>query len=162
SCHDQAAIAGARKSRDGAFDFGGVAHVDRDNLHAAGRCYRLYDRNCPVPAAIAGSRRTAARVRSGAISLSSSTHFPLRLYSNIKKPVALPPGRDRLSMKPEPSGSGTTANTIGTARVACSNRSKPRPPFAKMTSGACAANSAACLRILSAPPPPQRYSIATL
>ena len=37
------------------------------------------------------------------------------------KPVALPPGRARLSTKPAPTGSATTANTIGTVRVACSN-----------------------------------------
>ena len=37
------------------------------------------------------------------------------------KPVALPPGRARLSTKPAPTGSGTIANTIGTVRVACSN-----------------------------------------
>ena len=37
------------------------------------------------------------------------------------KPVALPPGRARLSTKPAPTGSTTIANTIGTVRVACSN-----------------------------------------
>ena len=37
------------------------------------------------------------------------------------KPVALPPGRARLSTKPAPTGSGTITNTIGTVRVACSN-----------------------------------------
>ena len=37
------------------------------------------------------------------------------------KPVALPPGRARLSTKPAPTGSATIANTIGTVRVACSN-----------------------------------------
>ena len=37
------------------------------------------------------------------------------------KPVALPPGRARLSTKPAPTGSPTTGNTIGTVRVACSN-----------------------------------------
>ena len=37
------------------------------------------------------------------------------------KPVALPPGRARLSTKPPPTGSPTIGNTIGTVRVACSN-----------------------------------------
>ena len=60
----------------------------------------------------------ATRVIPGAMSLSSSSHFALKLYSNCMKPVALPPGRDRLSTKPEPTGSGTITNTIGTARVA--------------------------------------------
>ena len=52
--------------------------------------------NCPTPAAMAGSRRTAARVTRGAISLSNSSHFALMPYSNRVKPVALPPGRARL------------------------------------------------------------------
>jgi hypothetical protein len=37
--------------------------------------------NCPMPEATAGSRSTAARITPGAISLSSSSHFPLMLYS---------------------------------------------------------------------------------
>jgi hypothetical protein len=39
--------------------------------------------NWPIAAGLAESRRTAARVSRGAISLSSSSHFPLRLYSKI-------------------------------------------------------------------------------
>src|SRR6185436_11863160 len=82
--------------------------------------------NCPIPEAMAGSRRTAARVTPGAISLSSSSHFPLRPYSNMRKPVALPPGRARLATKPAPTGSMTTTNTIGKVRVACSNQDDVR------------------------------------
>src|SRR6266566_3073921 len=41
----------------------------------------------------------------GAISLSSSSHFALKLYSNSMKPVALPPGRAKLLTKPAPTGS---------------------------------------------------------
>src|SRR5262245_47956674 len=67
--------------------------------------------NWAAPAAIAGSRMTATRVTLGAICLSISTHLPLSLYSNAMKPVALPPGRARLSTKPAPTGSGTSANT---------------------------------------------------
>src|SRR6516165_1586007 len=40
------------------------------------------------PDAMADSRRTAARVTRGAISLSSSSHFAAMLYSHTKKPVA--------------------------------------------------------------------------
>ena len=54
---------------------------------------------------MAGSRRTAARVTFGAICLSSSSHFALKLYSNAIKPIALPPGRAKLSTKPAPTGS---------------------------------------------------------
>jgi hypothetical protein len=38
--------------------------------------------NCPIPAVMAGSRRIAARVTPGAICLSNSSHFPLKVYSN--------------------------------------------------------------------------------
>ena len=78
------------------------------------------------------------------------------------KPVALPPGRARLSTKPAPTGSATIANTIGTVRVACSNGPTVEPPGARMTSGASATNSAACLRMSSALPAAQRVSIRTL
>ena len=43
------------------------------------------------------------------------------LYSYVMNPVALPPGRDRLSTKPPPTGSETAENTIDTVRVACIN-----------------------------------------
>src|SRR5262249_40078301 len=77
--------------------------------------------NWAFPAGLAVSRRIAARVVLGAICLSSSSHFPLKLYSNSKKPVVLPPGRARLSTKPLPTGSIVPANTIGTERLACCN-----------------------------------------
>src|SRR5882724_2845560 len=108
------------------------------------------------------SRRTAARVTPGAICLSSSSHFPLRLYSNCINPVALPPGRDRRATKPEPTGSGTTANTTGTVRVALSITSVARPPVVRMTSGASANSSAACRRVTSALPSPHRWLNRTL
>ena len=40
---------------------------------------------------------TAARLTRGAMSLSSSSHFPLRPNSATVKPVAFPPGRDMRS-----------------------------------------------------------------
>ena len=52
------------------------------------------------------------------ICLSSASHFPPMLYSNVMKPVILPPGRARLSTMPAPTGSPTTGNTIGMVRVA--------------------------------------------
>ena len=67
-----------------------------------------------------------------------------------RKPVALPPGRAKLSMKPAPTGSTTVANTIGTVRVACSIGPAVDVPAVRITSGASAANSAACWRILAA------------
>ena len=73
--------------------------------------------NWPIPAGIVGSQRMAARVTFGGICLRSSSHLPLKLYSNCMKPVAFPPGCARLSTKPEPTGSGTMVKTIGTVRV---------------------------------------------
>src|SRR5215472_2476331 len=74
----------------------------------------------PLPETCLESRNTATRVRPGAISLSNSNHFPLMPYSVKLNPVALPPGRARLSTKPPPTGSATFTNAIGTARVASS------------------------------------------
>jgi hypothetical protein len=87
-----------------------------DCLSGAGK-RRVLLQGCPIPDATAGSRRTAARVTRGAISLSSSSHFAATPYSNDVKPVALPTGRARLSTKPAPTGSGTIANTMGTVHV---------------------------------------------
>src|SRR4051812_47664261 len=92
---------------------------------------------------MAESRRTAARVTPGAISLSSSSHFPLRPYSNEMNPVTLPPGCARLSTKPAPTGSATPANTIGKVPVASINGPTVEVPVARTTSGAKATNSAA-------------------
>src|SRR5262249_16154723 len=91
--------------------------------------------NWPTAAGLAESRRTAARVSRGAISFSSSSHFPLRLYSKFMKPVMLPPGRAKVSTKPAPTGSETSTNTIGRVRVACRNAATLSVPLANMRSG---------------------------
>ena len=59
-------------------------------------------------------------------------------------------------------GSPATGNTIGTVRVACSNGPTVEEPWARMTSGASAANSAACLRMSAALVVAQRVSMRTL
>ena len=109
-----------------------------------------------------GSHSIAVFVMFGAICFKSSGHFPLKLYSNCTKPVALPPGRERLSTNPEPTGSGTFANTIGIILVAWSNGPTLAPPVATRTSGASVTSSAAYLRMSSALPAPQRYSTRKL
>ena len=88
----------------------------------------------------------------GAISFSNSTHFALNPYSREMNPVALPPGRARLSTKPAPTGSARAVNTIGTVRVACSNAATAGLPLERMTSDASATNSAAYSRTSSALP----------
>jgi hypothetical protein len=97
----------------------------------------------------------------GAISVRSSGHFPPRLYSNPPNPVALPPGFAKLLTMPAPTGSTATGNTIGTVLVACSNATTDEAPWARMTSGADEANSAACLRTSTALAVAQRVSIRT-
>src|SRR5215467_12659306 len=74
--------------------------------------------HCPIPAGLVESRTTATRLTRGAISLTSSGHFPLRPYSNCVKPVVLPPGRARLSTMPAPTGSMACANTTGIVLLA--------------------------------------------
>src|SRR5215475_11414118 len=58
------------------------------------------------------------RLTSGAISLSISSHFPIRGSSMKVKPVILPPGCDSVAAKPCPTGSLTTLKTIGMVAVA--------------------------------------------
>src|SRR5262245_15910495 len=160
--HDQAAIRGARELRDRAFDLTGVAHVDRAHLHTQERSHGLDGADCPLPEAILGSRRIAARVVRGAICLSSSSHFPLMPYSNAMKPVALPPGRARLDTKPAPTGSVTVPNTTGKVRVASNKGATTLVPLARITSGASAIISAMCWRSRKALSAPNRYSIRIL
>src|SRR5262245_18190869 len=118
--------------------------------------------NWPTPAVMVGSRSTAARDTFGATSLSSSSHLPLRLYSNWMKPLALPPGRTMLSTKPEPAESTMLTNTIGTERVTRNNGARAEEPATRMTSGASATSSSEYRRVSTALPEPQRYWIRTL
>ena len=146
ACGDQPAIRGACEGRDDALDRGGIAYVDRDYFHAERGCHGLDDGELADPGGLVGSRKTAARVTPGAICLSSSSHFPAKLYSSCMNPVVLPPGRARLSTKLVPTGSTTIANTIGMVRVACCNAVADGVVVARITSGASATNSAASLR----------------
>src|SRR5262245_30073962 len=56
--------------------------------------------NWPVPETKAGSRTTATRVTPGAISLSSSNHLTLVLYSGRANPVVFPPGPRQIRDEP--------------------------------------------------------------
>src|SRR5262245_21373969 len=95
--HDQAAIRIPSERRDGTFDLARIPYVDRAQVHAKRWRDGLDAPNWPGPAAMVESRRTAARVTRGAMSLSNSSHFPVMEYSKLLKPVMLPPGRARLS-----------------------------------------------------------------
>ena len=112
---------------NGPLDLVGFAQIDRTQLHAE-RSRRALD-DCELGDSGRSRweyRMIAARVTRGAISLSSSNHFPLVLYSDSIKPVALPPGRATLTTNPPPTGSKTFVNTIGKLRVACCTCAKGR------------------------------------
>ena len=59
----------------------------------------------------------------GATSFSSATHLPPSAGLRFVKPVMLPPGCATLAAKPLPTGSDTTANTIGIVRVSLARAS---------------------------------------
>src|SRR5215813_9568311 len=138
----------------------GMPHFAENQTDGATPCIAAVS---PMPAGLAGSRSTPARVTRGSICLRSSSHFALMPYSNQVKPVALPAGRARLATNPALTGSTTATNTIGIVRVACCNAPTIRLPIARMTSGVSATISATFLRMSSASQPnPQRISIRTL
>ena len=112
--------------------------------------------NCPGPEATKDSRRTATRVTFGAISLSNSNHFPPIEYSKLVKPVTLPPGRARLDVAGAYWVSDKREhdrNCTALLQQRCDGRAGMCP---RITSGASATNSAACLRMVSGLPAPQR------
>jgi hypothetical protein len=84
---------------------------------------------------------SAARVTRGAISLSIASHFPATVVSKLVRPVTLPPGRGKLATKPLPTGSRTTAKTMGMVRVCCSSAAVLGVPCEKITSGCSATSS---------------------
>src|SRR5262249_52986439 len=55
--------------------------------------------------------------------------------STLMNPVTLPPGRARLATKPSPTGSPTSANTIGIVRVCRYTAAVAGVVHAKITSG---------------------------
>src|SRR5262245_32940015 len=113
-CYDQTAVRSAREGRDPVLDLVGVPRIDGLTCTPSEGARAWMALNWAGPVGMAGSRRTATCATPGASSLSSSSHFPLMLYSYSMKPVALPPGRAKLSTKPAPTGSATSANTTGT------------------------------------------------
>src|SRR6516165_1564039 len=83
----------------------------------------------------------ATRVRRGAVSLSMASHLPVTLGSYCITPVMLPPGRGRLTAKPEPTGSARAANTIGISWVSRCSAATAGVGIAKITSGCRATSS---------------------
>ena len=77
--------------------------------------------NWPIPEAMVGIPKDRHSRHARRDLLEQLQPFSAHAVFEHGKPVALPPGRARLSTKPAPTGSMTIANTIGTVRVACSN-----------------------------------------
>ena len=94
------------------------------------------DRRNAAFAAVSMCRRAATRVTPGATFLSASSHFPPIGGSKCVNPVMLPPGCDKLSMNPLPTGSATLAKTIGMVRVAFCKAATPRLLCTRITAGA--------------------------
>src|SRR6516165_2447531 len=67
-------------------------------------------------AADTGLNSIATRATCGAISLSSSSHFPAIVCSETLKPVTLPPGREKLATKPLTTPSDNSAENVDMAR----------------------------------------------
>jgi hypothetical protein len=82
--------------------------------------------------------------------------FALRLNSKAIKPVALPPGRERLATNPLPTGSIVVTNTMGIVRLASCKARTMEAAVPKITSGDNATSSAAYLRKRSVSPEPHR------
>ena len=93
--------------------------------------------------AVTALRMIATRRRLGTASLSNSSHFPLTVPSKGVNPVALPPGRERLSTRPPPTGSATCTKTIGMVRVLERRAARTGGVDATITSGATATSSTA-------------------
>src|SRR6516225_9208611 len=99
--HDEAAIRLARLRSHDRFESGRVTNRCGKS-DAAAALNEL--RKLSMDGIVAGLNSTAARLTPGAISLSNSSHLPAIVGSSVVKPVALPPGRERLATKPLPTG----------------------------------------------------------
>ena len=159
--HDQAAIRSVRECRDGALGLAGVAHVDRAYFHSERRRHSLDEvklAGSGAKGSIPEDRRSRHARRDLFEQLqpfSADAVFEIHKSGGVAvrpRQAADKAGADRI---------GDHRNTIGTVRVACSIGPKVEAPEARMTSGASAANSAACLRTSAALAVAQRVSIST-
>ena len=90
---------------------------------------------------------SAARLRPGAISESSSSHLPPSVASKMAKPVVFPPGWLRRATMPLATGSLTPAKTIGIVRVSRWSATVAGVPLVRMISGCRPTNSFASARV---------------
>ena len=131
-------------------------HIDRVNSDPERRRHGLDSAELPDPAAVARIPKDRhSRTTSGAISLSSSSHFALMLYSNSEAgDVAARPRQALDEAGADWVGDADEHDWHGTGRL-CS-AATVGVPVAQDTSGASATNSAAYPRMRSASSAPQR------
>jgi hypothetical protein len=103
----------------------------------------------------------ANRRRPETTSRNSASRLPARSVACIDRLVTLPPGRARLATRPLPTGSSTSAKTIGTTDDACFAATAAFPPVT-ITSTLSRTNSAAISAKRSVRPSAQRYWMATV
>jgi hypothetical protein len=86
--HDQTSIRRARERLNGAFDLVDLADIDRLYVHPKQRRQGLDDAELADSGRDGRVPNDGRRITPGAICLSSSSHFPAKLYSNDMNPVA--------------------------------------------------------------------------
>src|SRR5262249_52889004 len=106
---------------EGILDLVSLAHIDGDDLHPQSRRGGLHGGELTDPSSYSRVPKNCGSGNAGCHLLEQFQKFSAHAVFEHQKPVALPPGRARLSTKPAPTGSGTIVNTIGIDRVACSN-----------------------------------------
>ena len=92
---------------------------------------------------LSGLARTAIIEAPGTSSWRISRRFARKSSGTmVERPVTLPPGRDRLCVRPSRRGSATATNTIGIVALADFNATAAFGPAAMSTSGLRAIRSA--------------------
>src|SRR5262245_25499565 len=157
--HDQTAIRRAPEGRDRAFDLTGVSRVDRVDLHPERR--RNATGFMSYEFSLSGKRLELLKQIAPGVTQVAVLRDPTQGGGTSEFAVIQAMAAARAT-KPAATGSETTGNTIGTVRVACSNGPTVEAPWARMTSGATATSSAACLRTSAALAAAHRVSIRTL
>src|SRR3954462_4969914 len=147
---------------DCAFHLVAVVNAASGHLHLGRpRCRPLDCGKNSLWAVVSGCIRTNTRVVAGAASLRTSSHLPPIEASKLVKPVILPPGRARFSMKPLPAGSATIPNTMGKLPLTGFRMATAGLLIATITSGCMATNSSACCRMFAVSPSHARASNRT-
>ena len=110
---------GLREGRDGALDLVGVAHVDRGYVHPERRRHGLDCGELADPGGYGWVSKDRHSRHARRDLFEQLQPFPAEAVFERRKAGGVAARPRQASTKPAPTGSGTTANTIGTVRVAC-------------------------------------------